>query len=129
MRFSEIVGTWAAGLFLMAFGGAWLGMAYYLSGFGPIGPSSTVLGLAVFGGAFFVFGLFGFLRGLVGLTRRSPLPEGAAGWRDDGERSESDSGFDPDAAIARYLQNRPVADEPAQAEPAPVRPSFGRKQA
>jgi hypothetical protein len=76
-------------------------------------------------------GLIIFMRGLMMTTQRAPLPDGSTGWRDDGERSEADSGFDPDAAIARYLQNRadgvpsPISDA---ASGVPQRPTFGRKQ-
>ena len=130
MKLFDILGKWAGGLFLMALGGAWLGAAYFLSGFGA-GASPTVLGLGAIGGAIFVFGLFGIVRGLASLATPATLPEGSTGWRDDGERSSTDSSFDADAAIARYLQNRPATDS-AEADvvaEAPVRPTFGRKRA
>ena len=127
MKLGEIVGSWAAGLFLMAVGGGWLAMAYYLSGFSPMGTNPTVLGLSILGAVVVLFGLFGVIRGVASLARPAALPKGSAGWRDDGERSASDSGFDPDAALARYLKNRP-ADEPESAPEPPARPAFGRKQ-
>src|SRR5690349_5627495 len=116
MKLFEILGRWVGGLFLMALGGAWLAAAYYLNGFGA-GATPTVLGLGVIGGALFVFGLFGVVRGIASLASPAPLPEGSTGWRDDGERGEGESDFDPDAAIARYLQNRPAPDS---GEPAPA---------
>ncbi len=128
MHMFKIVGSWLGGLFLMALGAAWLGVAYYLTGFGPLSPMPTVLGLTVLGGLAFIGGLIALVRGLTSTARRAALPEGSAGWRDDGERSESDSGFDADAAIARYLHNRPSADDAPEAVAAPPRPSFGRKQ-
>jgi hypothetical protein len=39
--------------------------------------------------------------------------------------AEEASSFDPDAALARYMANRP--EPPVGAEPAPARRSFGRK--
>jgi hypothetical protein len=130
MQLFKTAGTWVGGLMLMGLGGIWLTMAYYLSRFGPMSPLPTVLGLGVLGGVAFIAGLILFVRGLAATSRPTALPQGSAGWRDDGERSDSDSGFDPDAAIARYLQNRPAAaeDPTAEAEAAPARPTFGRKQ-
>ena len=130
MQLFKTAGAWVGGLMVMGLGGIWLAMAYYLSGFAPMSPLPTVLGLGVLGGIAFVAGLILFVRGLAASSRPAALPRGSVGWRDDGEHSASDSEFDPDAALARYLQNRPVAaDEPAaEAEPAPARPTFGRKQ-
>ena len=48
----------------------------------------------------------------------------------DTRETKADEQFDPDAAIARYLANRPA--EPPLAEPPPRRPAargFGRKRA
>jgi len=115
----------------MALGGLWLGMAYYLTGFGALGTMPTVLGLTVLGGLTFIGGLIAFVRGLASTARPAPLPEGSTGWRDDGSPIESDSGFDPDAAINRYLQNRSSGEtspESGFAAPASMRPTFGRKQ-
>jgi hypothetical protein len=130
----KIAGKWLRGAFLMLLGGFWLGIAYYLSGFGGTlmqEPTPTVIGLSIIGSLTFGAGLIIFMRGLMMTTQRAPLPDGSTGWRDDGERSEADSGFDPDAAIARYLQNRadgvpsPISDA---ASGVPQRPTFGRKQ-
>ncbi|HEX6740630.1 MAG TPA: hypothetical protein VF079_02395 [Sphingomicrobium sp.] len=131
MQLFKTAGTWVGGLMLMGLGGIWLAMAYFLSGFGQMGPLPTVLGLGVLGGIAVVAGLILCVRGLAATSRPAALPKGSTGWRDDGQRSESDSDFDADAAIARYLQNRPAADS-AEAEPVaevPVRPTFGRKRA
>lgn len=46
--------------------------------------------------------------------------------RDPIEGAPRDEGFDADAALARYLANRP-APEPAASPATPRRPSFGRK--
>ena len=133
MRLFKIVGNWVRGLYLMGFGGFWLGLAYYFSGLGEFGPgAATVLGVGVLGSLFFFAGVVIFVRGLLLTAQRAPLPKQATGWMDDGERSASDSGFDPDAAIARYLERRPETPAPAAAETvaeAPQRPTFGRKQA
>ncbi|MEO7240378.1 MAG: hypothetical protein ABIW16_03180 [Sphingomicrobium sp.] len=55
-------------------------------------------------------------------SRPQPVAESASG---------SDSGFDPDAAIARYLAQKAAGAGPAETVPAaaamPVRPVFGRK--
>ena len=132
MRLFKIVGNWARGLYLMGFGGFWLGCAYYWSDLGEFGPGKpTILFLCGLGGLFFLSGIVIFVRGLLFTAQRAPLPTGSTGWRDDGQRSDSDSGFDPDAAIARYLERRPEPVAAPEAEPVPVqpqRPSFGRKQ-
>ena len=131
MLLFRIVGSWVRGLWLMGLGAFWLGIAYYLGQFGPLSPLPTVMGVGLLGTLTFAAGLIIFIRGIMLTSQRSPLPGGSVGWRDDGEPSASDSGFDPDAAIARYLQNRPAADAAAESEVAPVtppRPTFGRKQ-
>jgi hypothetical protein len=122
----KIVGSWVRGLYLMGIGCFWLFIAFYLSGYGRYSPSPIVLGVGAVGGLLLCIGLVFFVRGLLLTSQRVPLPQGAAGWRDTGEKSASDSGFDPDAAIARYLERRvePVGLAPRP----PVRPSFGRKQ-
>jgi hypothetical protein len=128
----KIVGSWFRGLFLMAFGAGWLGMAYYLSGFGAISPTATVLGLMLIGTLTFGSGLVIFVRGMMFAAQRAPLPKQAVGWGEEDEAGTADSGFDPDAAIARYLARRPeggVAAAPATVPEAPARPAFGRKQA
>jgi hypothetical protein len=117
----------------MILGGSWLGIAYYLSGFGGTlieEPTPTVIGLSIVGSITFGIGLIIFIRGLMMTTQRATLPEGSTGWRDDGEKSVTDSDFDADAVIARYLQQRPGgAPAPVDQIPAaPARPSFGRKQ-
>jgi hypothetical protein len=133
MRLFKIVGKWVRGLYLMGFGGFWLALAYYFSGLGGFGPGApTVLGLSALGGLFFFPGLVIFVRGLLLTAQRAPLPKQATGWHDDGERSASDTGFDPDAAIARYLERRPETLAPVAADAVPEvpqRPTFGRKQA
>jgi hypothetical protein len=133
MRLFKIVGNWVRGLYLMGFGGFWLGLAYYFSGLGSFGPGApTVLGLSILGGLFFFAGVVIFMRGLLFTVQRAPLPKEATGWLDDGERLASDTGFDPDAAIARYLERRPETPAPFAAESVPdipQRPTFGRKQA
>jgi hypothetical protein len=133
MRLFKIVGNWLRGLYLMGLGGLCLGLAYYFSGLGAFGPGApTVLGLSILGGLFFFAGLVIFVRGLLLTAQRAPLPKQATGWLDDGERSASDTGFDPDAAIARYLERRPEMPVRGAAEnvsDAPQRPTFGRKRA
>lgn len=52
------------------------------------------------------------------------LPAKARG-RDPLEGAPRDDGFDADAALARYLANRPTEQPPTP--PAPARPAFGRK--
>jgi hypothetical protein len=126
----KIAGKWLRGAFLMLLGGFWLGIAYYLSQFGALSPTPTVIGLSIIGSLTFGAGLIIFMRGLMMTTQRAPLPDGSTGWRDDGERAAADGDFDPDAVIARYLQHRsggaPTPAGPAAA--APQRPAFGRKQ-
>ena len=134
MLMFRVLGSWVRGLYLMGFGAFWLFMAYYLRG--AAGSSGTTM-LAI-GGLTFVSGAIVIMRGLAMTSfERSPLPKDAVGWRDDGKPLASDTGFDADAAISRYLQNRPQSAEaltPLPAEPeaapgAPARPAFGRKQA
>ena len=129
MHMFKIVGSWFGGLFLVALGCGWLAMAYYLTSFTAFGALPTVIGLVILGGVTLTAGLITFVRGLASTARPAPLPEGSTGWRDDGERSETS--FDADAAIARYLQNRPAADsvDGDAAADTPVRPTFGRKRA
>jgi len=135
MLMFRVLGSWVRGLYLMGFGAFWLFMAYYLRG-GPNGMMST---MGAIGGLTFVSGGIIIMCGLaMTTTERSRLPKGAAGWRDDGTPMASDTGFDADAAISRYLQNRPqgeatpgasVSAEPEAVQAAPPRPTFGRKQA
>jgi hypothetical protein len=133
MQLFKIVGNWLRGLYLMGFGGFWLGCAYYCSGLGEFGPGKpTVLGLSIFGTLFFGAGLVIFVRGLLFTAQRAPLPKEAVGWRDDGKKSEAEGDFDADAAIARYMARKPstaAEQSPSQAEqPAPaLRPQFGRR--
>ena len=48
--------------------------------------------------------------------------------KDDGKKAEPEKGaFDADAAIARYMANRPETAPMPQADAAPVRAQFGRK--
>ena len=133
MRLFKIVGNWVRGLYLMGLGGFWLLLAYYFSGLGEFGPGTpTIIGLSVLGGLFFFSGIVIFVRGLLFTAQRAPLPTEATGWRDDGERAASDTDFDPDAAIARYLERRPEQGPSAPSDPVvdiPQRPVFGRKQA
>ena len=133
MRLFKIVGNWVRGLYLMGLGGFWLLLAYYFSGLGEFGPGSpTIIGLSVLGCLFFLSGIVIFVRGLLFSAQRAPLPKEAVGWRDDGGATPSDTGFDPDAAIARYLERRPASAAPAPVEAVPdmpQRPTFGRKQA
>ncbi len=132
MRMFKIVGNWMRGIWAMGFGGFWLGLAYYFSSLGEFGPGKpTIVGLLLLGGLAFSAGLVIFVRGLLFAAQRAPLPKEAVGWRDDGERAVSDTGFDPDEAIARYLQRRPEGapvEASAAAPETPVRPTFGRKQ-
>jgi hypothetical protein len=133
MRLFKIVGNWVRGLYLMGLGGFWLVLAYYFSGLGEFGPGKpTIIGLSVLGGLFFFSGIVIFVRGLLFTAQRAPLPKEAAGWRDDGGRAACDTGYDADAAIARYLERRPDTAAAAAVEAAPQpppRPTFGRKQA
>jgi hypothetical protein len=122
MLMFNIVGSWIRGLYLMGLGAFWVFLAYYLANYG-----SFALGLGVVGAVTFVLGLLLVLRGRALMLQRSRSSQGSAGWRDDGERTPSDTGFDPDAAIARYLEHRVEPAAPPLV--APPRPGFGRKQA
>ena len=130
MLMFRVLGSWVRGLYLLGFGAFWTFVAYYLRS--TTGNTSTTM--FAIGGLMMVSGGIVIARGLaMTTTERSPLPKDAVGWRDDGKPAVSDTGFDADAAIERYLQNRPQG-EPHPAEPevtavAPPRPSFGRKQA
>ncbi|MFL5337839.1 MAG: hypothetical protein ACJ8H8_32900 [Geminicoccaceae bacterium] len=126
----KIVGSWVRGLYLMGLGSFWMFMTFYLSGMGRTAPSTTTFVLGGFGALLFGVGLIFVFRGVLLTTQRAPVRENSGGWRDTGEKSESDSGFDPDAAIARYLERRPETPAPVLQPPAaPPRPAFGRKQA
>ena len=134
MLMFRVLGSWVRGLYLMGFCAFWLFIAYYLRG--TTGGSMSYMG--AIGGLMFVSGAIVIMRGLAMTSfERAPLPKEAVGWRDDGKPTASDTGFDADAAINRYLQNRPQgsADVAApahletEASPLPQRPSFGRKQA
>ena len=134
MLMFRVLGSWVRGLYLLGFGAFWMLGSYYVrSATGNPGTTGFVIG-----GLMMVSGGIVIARGLgMTATERSPLPKDAAGWRDDGKPAASDTGFDADAAISRYLQNRPQTAEPlapvsgeAEVVPAaPPRPSFGRKQA
>ena len=133
MLMFRVLGSWVRGLYLLGFGAFWMLGSYYIrSATGNPGTTGFVIG-----GLMMVSGGIVIARGLaMTATERSPLPKDA-GWRDDGKPAVSDTGFDADAAISRYLQNRPQSADPlgpVSAEPeavpaAPPRPSFGRKQA
>ena len=134
MLMFRVLGSWVRGLYLLGFGAFWVLGAYYLRSVTG-NPGTTMFAI---GGLMMVSGGIVIARGLaMTTTERSPLPKGSTGWRDDGKPLASDTGFDADAAISRYLQNRPQSAEPVAsmaAEPdsvptAPPRPSFGRKQA
>jgi hypothetical protein len=135
MLMFRVLGSWVRGLYLLGFGAFWVLGAYYLRT-ATGNPGTTMFAI---GGLMMVSGGIVIARGLaMTTTARSPLPKDAAGWRDDGKPIASDTGFDADAAISRYLQNRPqgapdatlAAGPSAEATPAaPPRPSFGRKQA
>jgi hypothetical protein len=135
MLMFRVLGSWVRGLYMMGFGAFWLMIAYLLRG----GPGNSATTMGAIGGLMLLSGGIVIMRGLaMTTTARAPLPQGSTGWRDDGKPAASDTGFDADAAISRYLQNRPQgAAEPAaaaQVEPEtippapPLRPTFGRKQ-
>ena len=135
MLLFRVLGGWIRGLYLMGFGAFWLAISYFMSRGGDAPADATVMGSGALGGLTFLGGLAIIIRSVMMSNQPASLPQGATSWRDDGARSESDSGFDPDAAIARYLERKPVSDEGPQAEaphklaPAPRQmPSFGRKQ-
>lgn len=135
MLLFRVLGGWIRGLYLMGFGGFWLAISYFLSRGGDVSPGPTVMGAGALGGLTFLCGLAIIIRSVMMSSQPAPLAEGSTGWRDDGTRSQSDSGFDPDAAIARYLERKPGPDEAPHAEaphklPPAARPmpSFGRKQ-
>jgi hypothetical protein len=134
MLMFRVLGSWVRGLYLFGFGAFWVLGSYYISSTTG-NPATTGF---VIGGLMMVSGGIVIARGLSMTTpERSTLPKATTGWRDDGKPLASDTGFDADAAISRYLQNRPQSAEPltpmsAEPEPAPAapaRPSFGRKQA
>src|SRR4051812_11807224 len=106
MLLFKVLGGWVRGLYLMGFGGFWMTISYFLSRGGDVSPGPTVMGAGALGGLTFLAGVAIIVRSLAMTSQRSPLPEGSPGWRDDGTRSPSDTGFDPDPAIARYLQNK-----------------------
>jgi hypothetical protein len=94
-----------------------------------LGP--TMLGL---GAVAILFAIPLVLR-VARLFRRTP-PPGAGGGTRGGPRGgpspdEERSDFDPDAAIARYMAQRPASPDPqsgsASAAASPPRPTFGRK--
>ena len=130
MLMFRVLGSWVRGLYLLGFGACWVLGTYYVHS--ATGNSGTA-GFAI-GGLMMVSGGIVIARGLaMTKTGNTPLPKEAAGWRDDGKPAASDTGFDADAAISRYLQNRPEG-APRQVDPKAVpvatpRPSFGRKQA
>ncbi len=135
MLLFRVLGGWIRGLYLMGFGGFWLAISYFLSRGGDAPADATVMGAGALGGLTFLAGVAIIVRSLMMSSQPAALPEGSTGWRDDGGRSHIDTGFDPDAAIARYLQNKPEqevtpqSDTPHKLAPAPrATPSFGRKQ-
>jgi len=135
MLMFRVLGSWARGLYLMGFGGFWLAMSYYLSRSGGMGGGNTMMTMGGIGALSMACGVIVILRAVAMTTERTALPKGSSGWRDDGKPAASDTGFDADAAIARYLEQRPSSAEPAvtpdtaAAPPSPPRPTFGRKQA
>jgi len=110
------------------------GLVYYFSGFrgateGSLaeGLGPTVLGLSAIGLLFCIPIGWKLVKMLTG--SRAPVPD-----RPGGEDEEAASGFDADAALARYMARKAAGAEGAVASPAawtpePVvsRPSFGRK--
>src|SRR3954452_15367006 len=105
MLMFTIVGSWARGLYLMGLGAFWMFITYYLSG--TTGSmNGTTLAFGGFGALLFCVGALFVARGMMLTQQRTALPKGAAGWRDDGQPAASDSSFDADAALARYLERR-----------------------
>jgi len=134
MLMFRVLGSWVRGLYLLGLGALWvLGTYYIQSATGNFGSTGYIIG-----GLMMVSGGIIIARGLaMTKTERSPLPKSSTGWRDDGKPLASDTGFDADAAISRYLQSRPQSAEPLStaspegdaASVSPPRPTFGRKQA
>ena len=110
------------------------GLVYYFTGFRGLPDASlmqglgpTVLGLSAIGLLFCVPVGWKLVKMLTG--PRAPAPD-----RPGGEAEEAGSGFDADAALARYMARKAAGAEgvvaPAaayRAEPVVSRPSFGRK--
>jgi hypothetical protein len=112
---------WFFRYFFFDVGGSWEGVK-------DIGLGPTVIGLGAVGLIFCLVLAFKLTR-LFG-TPRSPGPGGP---RRPGPSSPDDGDFDPDAVIARYMERRAVAAEPAASpRAADHRPSaapsgFGRR--
>src|SRR4051812_47170880 len=140
MLLFRVLGSWVRGLYLMGFGAFWVAISYFLSGSGGMGTNPTMIGMGMIGTLTFASGVFIVLRGVTMAGQSSPAAKASSGWRDDGKPIESDTGFDPEAAISRYLENRPHAEADAGSAPlppppapeplpsAPPRPTFGRKR-
>jgi hypothetical protein len=98
----------------------------------PVGDelNPTMIGLGVVGLLFLIPLAFKILR----LVREAGAPRsGGGGGRADGSPPAERSDFDPDAAIARYLAQRPPDGHGAPPPLAPARPparlaAFGRKR-
>ena len=117
-----------------------LGLAWWTFLQKGIGTAPVVLGVAAF--VMFVrgsqgFGLNAAVDDAAGAADFISNPSGAivdsafdtlGGMLKDrqDEGAGTKPAFDPDAAIARYLENRPEP-LPASADPMPARPQFGRK--
>jgi hypothetical protein len=140
MLLFRVLGSWVRGLYLMGFGAFWVAISYSLSRYSGSGANPTMIGMGLIGSLTFASGVFIVLRGVTMSGQSSPVAKASAGWRDDGKPIESDTGFDPEAALSRYLENRPHAEAEPAAPPAPPppapeplpsappRPTFGRKQ-
>ncbi len=95
-----------------------------------IGLGPTLIGLTVVGLLFCIPLIVKIVR--IFLGPRSPGPSGRGG--QDASTRDGKDGFDPDAAVARYLAQRSAETAPGT-PPAPpahesgpaTRPSFGRK--
>jgi hypothetical protein len=93
-----------------------------------IGLGPTVLGLAVVGLLFSAAVVVKIVR--IFITPRPPGSGGRGG--PDGSAHDDHSGFDADAAIARYMARQSAeaataAPSPAPQAGGPARPAFGRK--
>jgi hypothetical protein len=112
------------------------GLLYYFFDVGgsvqeaqAIGLGPTLLGLGIIGLLFCIPLIIKIVR--IFASPRSP----GSGGGPDASMRDDESGFDPDAAIARYMAQRPTdavpsapSARPAQRSSGPVRPTgFGRK--
>ena len=120
MRLLGFTGTLLLGLFGLGMGAFYLFLMHDWSGdFGPGIP--TVIGVGLLAGVWLIGAALRFRKGF---QMVAPQPRKSA-TAVEGDSAGDQRGFDPDAALARYLARKGA--EPSRPDPAQALRGFGRR--